>query len=139
MARTTQGSESLDLENMSDEQLRAIQARARELLDERVRSRIDEFRRIARDAGYELSLTRIGEEPRRRGRPREGTQQQDQRRGPLPPKYRNPENPSEIWSGRGIAPKWLRDQMERTGKSRDEFLIEPEERLPLGEEAPSRS
>jgi DNA-binding protein H-NS len=127
MARAAQESEHLDLDNMSDEQLRAIQARARELLDERVRTRIDEFRRIARDAGYELSLTRIGEEPRRRGRPREGTQQRDQRRGPLPPKYRNPDNPSEIWSGRGIPPKWLRDQMQKTGKSRDDFLIERRE------------
>jgi DNA-binding protein H-NS len=136
MARTTQGSEQLDLENMSDEQLRAIQARARELLDERVRSRLDEFRRIARDAGYELSLTRIGEDGKHRGRPRSGaSQRQDQRRGRLPPKYRNPDNPSEIWSGRGISPKWLRDLTERTGKDREEFSIEREERLPLGEEA----
>jgi DNA-binding protein H-NS len=130
MARAAQPSEPLDLDNMSDEQLRAIQARARELLDERVRSRIDEFRRIARDAGYELSLTRIGEERRRRGS-RDGM---TGRRSEIAPKYRNPDNPSETWTGRGREPKWLQHQI-ASGKAKDDFLIERQDRLPLGEEA----
>ncbi|MBI0359300.1 H-NS family nucleoid-associated regulatory protein [Burkholderia oklahomensis] len=41
----------------------------------------------------------------------------DKRRGPLPPKYRNPMT-GETWTGRGRAPKWL------TGMSRDDFLID---------------
>jgi DNA-binding protein H-NS len=122
MARTTQGSEQLDLENMTDEELRAIQARARELLDERVRSRLDEFRRIARDAGYELSLTRIGEERRRRGS-RDGMRDRRDRRSEIAPKYRNPDNSSETWTGRGREPKWLQHQVSE-GKSRDDFLID---------------
>jgi DNA-binding protein H-NS len=28
-------------------------------------------------------------------------------RGPVAPKYRNPENPSETWAGRGLKPRWL--------------------------------
>ena len=36
-------------------------------------------------------------------------------------KYRNPAT-GETWSGRGIAPRWLQEA-ERTGKSRDSFLI----------------
>ncbi|HIQ40876.1 MAG TPA: H-NS histone family protein [Sulfurivirga caldicuralii] len=28
-------------------------------------------------------------------------------RGPVPPKYRNPNNPSETWTGRGRQPKWV--------------------------------
>jgi DNA-binding protein H-NS len=28
-------------------------------------------------------------------------------RGPVAPKYRNPENPSETWAGRGLRPRWL--------------------------------
>lgn len=27
--------------------------------------------------------------------------------GPVKPKYRNPENPEQTWTGRGIAPKWI--------------------------------
>jgi DNA-binding protein H-NS len=28
-------------------------------------------------------------------------------RGPVAPKYRNPQNPEETWAGRGLTPKWL--------------------------------
>ena len=69
MVRTTQGSEQLDLDGMSDEKLRALQARVTQMLDERVRNRFAEYQRIARDAGYEVRFTKIGEEPpARRGR-----------------------------------------------------------------------
>ena len=27
--------------------------------------------------------------------------------GPVAPKYRNPENPSEAWAGRGLKPRWV--------------------------------
>jgi DNA-binding protein H-NS len=29
-------------------------------------------------------------------------------RGPVAPKYRNPENSAETWAGRGLKPRWLR-------------------------------
>jgi DNA-binding protein H-NS len=28
-------------------------------------------------------------------------------KGPVAPKYRNPENPAETWAGRGPRPRWL--------------------------------
>ena len=37
-------------------------------------------------------------------------------------KYRNPERPSETWSGRGIQPHWVRAQL-RTGKKFEDLLI----------------
>ena len=42
--------------------------------------------------------------------------------GKVPPKYRNPADPSQTWAGRGQQPKWLAAE---TGKGRalDEFLI----------------
>jgi hypothetical protein len=39
------------------------------------------------------------------------------------PKYRNPKNPAETWSGRGKQPRWLAAQL-RSGKKVDDFLIE---------------
>jgi DNA-binding protein H-NS len=42
---------------------------------------------------------------------------------PVPPKYRNPKNPSETWSGRGKEPRWLRPQL-RAGRRLDDFLID---------------
>jgi DNA-binding protein H-NS len=38
------------------------------------------------------------------------------------PKYRNPERPSETWSGRGKRPHWVGAQL-RSGKKFDELLI----------------
>jgi len=43
-------------------------------------------------------------------------------RGPVPPKYRNPQNPDETWAGRGLRPKWLIAAI-KGGKSADDFLI----------------
>ncbi len=42
--------------------------------------------------------------------------------GKVPPKYRNPDNPKETWTGRGKQPRWLAAY---TSKGRDlgEFLI----------------
>ena len=41
---------------------------------------------------------------------------------PVPPKYKNPKNPTEIWSGRGRQPLWVREQLE-AGKKLDQLLI----------------
>jgi DNA-binding protein H-NS len=38
------------------------------------------------------------------------------------PKYRNPDEPSETWSGRGKQPRWLTTQL-RSGKRIEDFLI----------------
>ena len=45
------------------------------------------------------------------------------RRPLVPPKYRNPENPMEIWSGRGRQPRWLGPQIQ-AGRRLDDFLID---------------
>lgn len=42
--------------------------------------------------------------------------------GKVPPKYRNPANPSETWTGRGKQPRWLAAYTS-AGRSADEFLI----------------
>ena|SRR6516165_389892 len=38
------------------------------------------------------------------------------------PKYRDPNNPSQTWAGRGQAPRWL-TAYESQGRKREEFLI----------------
>jgi len=38
------------------------------------------------------------------------------------PKYRNPANPEEVWSGRGMTPRWLATYLQE-GKTKDDFLI----------------
>jgi DNA-binding protein H-NS len=39
------------------------------------------------------------------------------------PKFRNPDQPSETWAGRGKQPHWLAAQL-RSGKRIDDFRIE---------------
>jgi DNA-binding protein H-NS len=54
----------------------------------------------------------------------------DRQRRPYPkvvPKYRNPKNPAETWSGRGKQPRWLRVQL-RSGNKVNDFLIRPHAR-----------
>lgn len=46
---------------------------------------------------------------------------------PVLPKYQNPKNTSETWSGRGKQPRWLKAQL-RAGKKLQELLIEQSSR-----------
>ena len=41
---------------------------------------------------------------------------------PVRPKYRNPDQPSETWAGRGKRPRWLLKQL-KSGKRIDDFSI----------------
>ncbi|KGQ20823.1 DNA-binding protein [Lysobacter dokdonensis DS-58] len=42
--------------------------------------------------------------------------------GKVAPKYRNPQNPSETWAGRGQQPKWMATQI-AAGRKLEDFLI----------------
>jgi DNA-binding protein H-NS len=43
-------------------------------------------------------------------------------RSPVAPKYRNPENQTETWAGRGLKPRWLSAAI-KGGKKQEDFLI----------------
>jgi len=43
-------------------------------------------------------------------------------RGKVAAKYRNPDDHSETWAGRGLKPKWLTAAI-KAGKNQDDFLI----------------
>jgi DNA-binding protein H-NS len=40
----------------------------------------------------------------------------------IPPKYRDPENRSNVWAGRGAVPRWMAEQI-KAGAKREDFLI----------------
>jgi DNA-binding protein H-NS len=42
---------------------------------------------------------------------------------PVLPKYRNPNDPSETWAGRGKQPKWLASEV-KAGRKPSDFLID---------------
>jgi DNA-binding protein H-NS len=39
------------------------------------------------------------------------------------PKYRSRKNPKTVWSGRGVTPIWMREEMKGTKLKKDDFLI----------------
>jgi DNA-binding protein H-NS len=43
-------------------------------------------------------------------------------RGSVAPKFRNPENPSETWAGRGLRPRWLVAAI-KSGKKLEDFAV----------------
>ena len=122
MAKSPSGIESLDFEAMSDQELREVMQRAKEMLNARVTSRIEEFRQLAREAGLTVTLTKIGGGESRRGRRSQERAEGDGRRRGVTPKYRNPDNPAETWAGRGRKPKWVEDQL-TTGRQLSDMRI----------------
>jgi len=113
----------IDLASLTDEELEELLTKVQTAFDERVQSRMTEFRRIASRAGYEVSLSKIaqmvGRGSRQRGADRNVVRSQRQ---PVLPKYRNPDNPAENWSGRGHRPRWLEAQL-AAGKTLEELEI----------------
>lgn len=47
------------------------------------------------------------------------------------PKYRNPNEPSETWSGRGKQPRWLTAAL-KTGHKIEDFVISPADLREIG-------
>ena len=43
-------------------------------------------------------------------------------RGAVTPKYRNPDDPSQTWAGRGLRPRWL-VALESEGKDRKDYAV----------------
>ena len=48
------------------------------------------------------------------------------------PKYRNPENPSETWAGRGRQPRWLTVAIKAGKKLRDLAIVDGEAKKRVG-------
>lgn len=110
----------LDLKAMSVDDLLALRDRIAETLSNRVEAeRRDLETRLARLRQVDLR------EPQRvaRGGRVIG------RRATVAPKYRNPDNPSETWSGRGRKPRWLTAALKTGKKLRDFEILEGAEKM----------
>ena len=51
------------------------------------------------------------------------------------PKYRSRKDPKILWSGRGVTPVWMREEMKGTKLKKDDFLIKQREAVPRSEQA----
>jgi DNA-binding protein H-NS len=97
----------LELERMSSDDLWSLHLEVTQLLQEKI-----EAERLTLEKRLEIltpsSLKALVSE--RRPYP------------PVSPKYRNPERPSETWSGRGKQPRWLVAHLKSGGRI-DDFAI----------------
>ena len=84
---------------------------------------IDQLSALDLTGGGSRSAVRRGRPSRVSARSRRGNGRAHPLKGrSVAPKYRDPENPSQTWAGRGQAPRWL-TAYEQQGRKRDEFLI----------------
>ena len=110
---------ALNLEALSPKELQDLIATAQSKMKaaqanhiQAVRTKIDT---LLKSAG--LSLDEVY--PTRRSK---GTQAK--KKSSVAPKYRNPANPEQTWSGRGKRPLWLNGALKKRGVVLESFLIE---------------
>jgi DNA-binding protein H-NS len=97
-----------DLENMSLSELQDL------------REEVDKEIRKARDREREQVKRDLQSLARERGYSLDELFQGGQKKSKAKPKYRNPDNPEQTWSGRGRRPKWI----EESGRDLEDFLID---------------
>ncbi len=106
MARAT------DLEKMSYAELTAMEARIGRLIMERRDAERTELRgklaELAREHGFDIREL-VG-----RGKGRNGS---------VAVKYRDPQNPSNTWTGRGRMPRWMAAALKGGKAKKEDFLI----------------
>jgi DNA-binding protein H-NS len=82
----------------------------KEEIEDALTAKVSEQRRA-----LEAELSKLGGYERRK-------KADGRRGGAVAPKYRNPENPSETWAGRGLKPRWLAAAI-KSGKKIEDFAI----------------
>jgi len=90
----------------------------------------EELWRLHEEITARLGTRLVAEKARLEERSRKLQSQGYRTRRPYPkvfPKYQNPKNPAETWSGRGKQPRWLSAQI-RAGGKLNNFLIASESR-----------
>ena len=74
----------------------------------------EKVRKLAQDNGLNISDLMTAEKQKKA--------KTKKPRGKVAPKYKNPANGSETWTGRGRQPRWVADAL-TDGKSLDDILI----------------
>jgi DNA-binding protein H-NS len=102
-----------NIDKLSYNELVELSERVQEAIDQR---KADEkaalrqqMKELAAEAGFDL------EDVVAKGRAR-------QKRSKVAPKYRNPNDPTQTWSGRGRQPNWLVAEIKK-GKTPEDFQI----------------
>ena len=115
---------SIDLRNLSTKELQALKSRIEKALSKAEKKMKEEALRAAKEAArkFGYSLEEITDEKAAK-KPARGKGKKTARKGAkVPPKYANPSDPKQKWSGRGRQPAWFKAAIE-AGASPDDLLI----------------
>jgi len=96
---------AVDLKSMTPKQLeklagdvaKEIETRSNKMREAAMKA----AEKAAKEHGFDLSEL-VSEPPKKRGRKKAAAKPK------LPPKFRNPEDPAQTWSGRGRQPEWYK-------------------------------
>lgn len=109
---------SPDISDFTVAQLRDLTSKAEALIESKKEQELDaaykQILQIASEHGVSI------EELMTRGS--KATKSKSATRKPVAPRYRNPDNQQETWTGRGKQPRWLAAKI-AAGASLDSFLI----------------
>ncbi len=94
-----------DLEKMNRAELNELRDKVDAALASLEERELDAARQAAEAAAakHGFSLAQLGVAPTKGGRKKTAKST-----GKNPPKYRNPDNPKQTWSGRGRRPEWIK-------------------------------
>ncbi len=111
---------SPDISDFTVAQLRALTSKAEALIESKKEQELDaaykQVLQIASENGVSV------EELMTRGGKANKSKSKSATRKPVAPRYRNPDNQQETWTGRGKQPRWLAAKI-AAGASLDSFLI----------------
>ena len=109
---------AINLENLSPAELQTLIKNAEAQMDAARKTHIQSVRTQI-DALLSRSGLAIDEVyPRRGGKASKAA------KPAVVPKYRNPENPTQTWSGRGKRPLWFNEALKKRGVSAENLLIQ---------------
>ena len=104
-----------EIETMSIKELRELRNKIEVAIDNRQKNDKvelkEKMRAMAEEAGMSLDEVLGG-----KGRGKAG-------KGSVAAKYKNPEDPSQTWTGRGRQPLWLVDKLTKRGVTKEDFAI----------------
>jgi DNA-binding protein H-NS len=102
-----------DLSTLSEIELQAVIEKAEKVLKEKQSSKrkevIVKIKELAASIGVNVDI-------------QEGEKVLEKRSAKVAPKYRNPAESSQTWTGRGLPPKWLQALL-NSGREKSEFEI----------------
>lgn len=104
---------AVDLAKLSEKDLAKLRSDIEKELKSREKTKIVEARKAAEDAAkkHGFSLNDLL-----------GAKKASAKKPAAPPKYKNPADPSQTWSGRGRQPQWYKDAV-KAGKSAKSLAI----------------